>query len=281
MQACEFSLSSGKIAALTNAGTGQVVLALHGFLDNAASMTCLAPYFDDYHFVAIDLAGHGRSFHRAAGAHYNQIDYIQDIHQLITEQGWDDVILIGHSLGGILASLYAASFPEKVSAMACIDALGPLTLPADTSVEQIRASVESRLPKPKRSGANRPINLESAIKARCSVSDTRPEHARVILSRNLAGNEQDGYYWCSDPRLRTKSTLRLTEQQAQNVLESITCPVWVGGATDSFKTLAKVYEKRKVWLKNSKFELFSGGHHFHMVNPRAVGSAIRKFVEEM
>ena len=43
MKACEFTISSGTIRGMTNGQQGQIVLALHGFLDNAASMVCLAP----------------------------------------------------------------------------------------------------------------------------------------------------------------------------------------------------------------------------------------------
>ena len=40
------------------------VLALHGWLDNAASFTPLAPRLKNVRLIAVDLAGHGRSQHR-------------------------------------------------------------------------------------------------------------------------------------------------------------------------------------------------------------------------
>ncbi|MDC8830586.1 alpha/beta hydrolase [Alteromonas gilva] len=283
MQQCEFLLSGGALRGLTNGGTGPVVLGLHGFLDNAASLACLAPAFKDYQFIALDLPGHGKSFHRPAGAQYNQLDYVQDIHELVLSQDWQNVFIVGHSLGGILASIYAAVFSEYVTGIASIDACGPLTLEADTTTEQIRASLLSRLPKPKsvERATPRIVNLESAVQARCQMTDTREEHARQILSRNIKQLDSGETTWSSDPRLRTKSTLRLTAQQAENIMRNIACPAWFGGASDSFKNLQDVYAVRKVWLKSSRFELFSGGHHFHMVNPTAVGVAICQFVEQM
>ena len=281
MQACEFKISSGTLRGVTNGQNGQVVLALHGFLDNAASMLCLAPHMSRYQFIAIDLPGHGLSDHRPKGAQYNQMDYIQDLHELVVTQKWDKIIIVGHSMGGILASIYASVFPEHVTAIALIDACGPLTMPAETSAEQLRASILSRLPKPSRATGVREVDLDAAVSARCKMSDISPEHARVILQRNITVLENGVSGWRSDPRLRTKSSLRLTEAQAKNLLEAIECPVWIGGATDSFKEMDTTYEKRKSWLKNSRFELFSGGHHFHMVNPSTVSKAICQFVEEM
>ena len=94
-----------------------VILALHGWLDNAASFLPLAAELDlsEHQLIALDMAGHGHSQHRSADAHYHLVDWIQDIHQLIESNNWSRVILLGHSLGGIVASLYASAFAEKVS----------------------------------------------------------------------------------------------------------------------------------------------------------------------
>ena len=281
MHACEFSIWSGTIRGITNGQQGRLVLALHGFLDNAASMACLAPAMSQFQYIAIDLPGHGLSDHRAPGAHYNQMDYIQDLHELVMSEEWQDIVIVGHSMGGILASIYSAVFPERVKGIAMIDACGPLTLPPETSSEQLRASILSRMPKPGRTGSAREVDLDAAVAARCKMSDITAEHAATILRRNITVGENGLSGWRSDPRLRTKSTLRLTESQAQNIMQAIQCPVWIGGASDSFKKMETAYAERKSWLKNSRFELFSGGHHFHMVNPSAVSSAICRFVEEM
>ena len=104
-----------KLAGLDNQGSGQVVIGLHGYLDNAESLRVVAPYLSSCRYIAIDLAGHGRSSHRPVGTHYNQADYLQDLHGLIESEGWDNVILIGHSLGGILVTiclLYTSPSPR-------------------------------------------------------------------------------------------------------------------------------------------------------------------------
>ncbi|BFT29825.1 alpha/beta hydrolase [Alteromonas sp. D210916BOD_24] len=274
-----FNLGSVQLAALDNQGSGRVVIGLHGYLDNAESLRLLSPYLQSCRFIAIDLAGHGRSSHRPVETHYNQADYLQDLYTLVEENEWQEVILVGHSLGGILATMFAALFPDKVLGVVSIDACGPLTLPEDTTTKQMREALISR--HGKRRNQMRTVNLEEAVNARCKISDIPAEHARTILKRNLTQDAGGHQFWSSDPKLRTKSILRLTEKQAENLMKSITCPVLFIGASNSFKNLAEVFPVRASWFKNAQYEHLIGGHHIHMENTDDVGLLIRQFVGQL
>ncbi len=275
----EFHAGRMVLGGLDNRGHGKTIIGLHGYLDNAASLSVLAPYLSDYRFISLDMAGHGRSSHRPQGAHYNQIDYIQDLHAFFADNDFDNVILLGHSLGGIVASIYAALFPEKIEAVISIDACGPLTKPEETTTEQLRDSVLSRFEKTR--NRLRVVDIEKAVAARCKISDISPENARLIIQRNLTQDASGHYFWASDPRLRTKSSLRLTEKQAENLMRSIQCPVWFAGASKSFKALKNMYAHRHSWLTKCQLIEYEGGHHIHMEQPQAVAAGITQFVEQL
>ena len=66
---------------------GAPVLALHGWLDNAASFARLAPRLAGLRIVALDFAGHGHSEHRPAGAGYALWDYAYDVLQVAEQFG--------------------------------------------------------------------------------------------------------------------------------------------------------------------------------------------------
>lgn len=275
----EFTLGNLTLAALDNQGSGEVIIGLHGFLDNAASLRPLAPYLQPYHFIALDLPGHGRSSHRSADAHYHQLDFVQDLYAFIQSEGFNRVILLGHSLGGILASLYAAIFPEQVKGVISIDACGPLTKSAQSSAKQIRDSIVSRYNKAR--SIPRFVDLDDAVESRCQLTDIQPQHAKVILQRNLTRDASGKTYWASDPKLRTRSTLRLTDTQAEALMSGIDCPILFLAASNSFKNVHDVYSERADWFSQGRCEVFQGGHHIHMEKPQEVGTAIRQFVEQL
>lgn len=58
--------------------------------------------------------------------------------------GWENFSLVGHSMGGAVASLVAASFPEMVERCVFIDILGPFAFSPGTSPQRLRKSVASR-----------------------------------------------------------------------------------------------------------------------------------------
>lgn len=94
---------------------GLPVIALHGWLDNANSFARLAPKLHGLRIVALDMAGHGHSAHRPAGAGYALWDYVYDVLQVAEQLGWKRFALLGHSLGAIVSLVLAGALPERVT----------------------------------------------------------------------------------------------------------------------------------------------------------------------
>jgi pimeloyl-ACP methyl ester carboxylesterase len=100
-----------------------VLLFLHGMRDVAASLFPIAAAFvDRYRVVLPELRGHGRSDN--AGA-YSMEHFINDLWRIQSEHVKRPSVIIGHSLGGQIASRYAAVFPETVQGMVLVEGLGP------------------------------------------------------------------------------------------------------------------------------------------------------------
>ncbi|UXR64211.1 alpha/beta hydrolase [Bdellovibrio bacteriovorus] len=72
--------------------------------------------------LAYDQRGHGRSFQPAEG--YSPEDYADDLKMIVDELGWDQFVLVGHSMGGRNVLNFASRFPECVSKLV-IEDIGP------------------------------------------------------------------------------------------------------------------------------------------------------------
>src|SRR5699024_2975754 len=97
----------------------------------------LAPKLQGLRIVAMDMAGHGHSGHRAPGAGYQLWDYALDTLMATQELGWERFSLLGHSLGGIISVLIAGAIPERVERVALIDGLVPDTGEAAQSPKKL------------------------------------------------------------------------------------------------------------------------------------------------
>lgn len=164
---------------------GQPVIALHGWLDNANSFARLAPRLTGLRIVALDLAGHGHSGHRPAGSSYALADYVFDVLQVAEQLGWQRFALLGHSLGAIISVLLAGSLPERVTRLALIDGLIPLTGDADSAAERMGAALQAQL---RLAGKQKPVyaDQERAIQARMNgVVAVSREAAELLAQRGL------------------------------------------------------------------------------------------------
>ncbi|MBS0213778.1 MAG: alpha/beta hydrolase [Proteobacteria bacterium] len=270
----------GRIAAL-RAGDpqGAPLLAMHGWLDNAASFIPLHPYLSGFDLVALDMPGHGASAHRATGYDYTFVDWVHDALDALDALGWPRARLLGHSMGAAIATMVAAAAPERVERLVLIEALGPVAGAAETAGSRLRAAVTAR-----RTAAQRPrktiASIDTAVKSRLAVGDMRADAARLIVERNLRAVE-GGWRWRSDPRLALPSHLRITEEAALSIVAAVEAPTLLIAADPSPPYfLQAMRDARVARLRDGRLRVLPGGHHLHMEQPEIVGPIVRDFLRE-
>jgi pimeloyl-ACP methyl ester carboxylesterase len=276
-QALEFPLANITLRGIGYGDpTKPMILALHGWLDNAASFQPIAEYLTDYYILALDITGHGLSSHRSDGAHYHLIDFAYDLYELVDSQGWQAFILMGHSMGGIISTIYASCFPEHVSKLISIESFGPMTKDTQSSPVQLRDSILSRL-KAQQSEAKHPSSIERTVEARAKVGDIKLESARLLITRNIR-EENKQLLFNTDRRLRTFSSLRMTESQAEAFMGNIQCPMLVITGDHGYESMRTILQNRLDWVENLTVAECEGYHHLHMDNPQPVAEKIVGFL---
>lgn len=280
LEEISFELPHIKLAALTNNNTqAPLILCLHGWLDNAASFTKLIPYLNDYYVVVIEWPGHGHSAHRGSDAYYHFSDYLSDLYVLIEQQKWLPVDIVAHSMGAMIATVFAAAFPEKINTLTLIDSIGLMVESADDTAKNLRKALSNRH-KAKRKEKTIHPSIDSAVKARMSVSDLTYEDANILVTRALTKHE-NGYVWRSDRRLRLLSPYRYTSAQAQNLIKNITSPVQLISGTRGidFMNGAK-HQFMECYPKIETHEI-DAGHHVHMEKPKETANHIITFLKNV
>lgn len=269
------TLADGRrVALLDNSRQGQPLLvALHGWLDNGASFLPLAPHLDSFHLVCLDLPGHGHSDHKATP--YVFVDWLDDLYQITQAAGWQRFILLGHSLGALIASAYAGVFPEQVERLILLEGLGPLSQADEEVPGQLRRAILNRS-RTRERAASGFASLDEAVAARCKVADISPAVARLICERQLEARA-GSWYWRSDPRLRDLSPLRMSEGQAQALMRAIACPVLFIRGEQGFPGLLAQWRLRAAAFGEIEMVTVAGNHHFHMENSSETAVYIEKF----
>ena len=275
--AVDIQLSWGVLKGLHWARPGAPkVMCLHGWLDNAASFAPLAPWLREFDLLALDMAGHGLSSHRPESSRYYFTDYLFDLDAALAKLGWGHCHLVGHSMGGGIASCYAAAAPEKVDRLVLLDSLGMITLPANQAAQQLRLSLASVR---KTRGFLRPFEtVESAMRARQLKSPLSDDSARLLCERSL--EHSGGHYrWRTDPRLNWRSPQLPGDGQALDLLAAIRAPALVmTSASISGYFGEEMTGRRLAAINDCTHVTVQGHHHFHMEDAENTGRRISEFL---
>lgn len=256
---------------------GQPVIALHGWLDNAATFSRLAPLLEDVRIVALDLPGHGHSDHRPLGAAYNIWDYAHDVLQTAEQFGWKRFSILGHSMGAIVSVLLAGAMPERIERLALIDGVIPYTGEADAAPQKFGESLQAMLVVDDK---RKPVyvSFEQAVTARMrGVSAVSQEAAERLALRGLMP-VPGGYTWRTDARLKLPSPMRLSRAHALAFVHRVACPASLILAEQGLMTQPAM----DALLQTLPFEQhrLPGGHHLHLddqAGAEAVAAVLNPF----
>lgn len=256
------------------------IVCLHGWGDVGATFQFLVDALDgNWRVVAPDWRGFGLSQWNDGA--YWFADYLADLDALLEHLSPDaPVRLVGHSMGGIVASLYAGIRPQRVSRLANIEGYLAANPPAEAAARVDLWLAQNRAPAP----VFRQYASHVAFAARLRADNPRLTSERAIfLAEQSLQASGEGFVFAADPHHRWISPIYFPLAEAQACWRRISAPVfWVSGRdsrlaqtlagnrADASKRHAGIADLRELTLADC-------GHNVHHDQPQALASALTAF----
>ena len=98
---------------------GTPVIFLHGYTDSWRSYEKVLPYLpESIHAFALSQRGHGESDRPETG--YNPKDFANDVALFIKQKRLNRVVIVGHSLGGLVAQRFVLDYPQLCKSLVIV-----------------------------------------------------------------------------------------------------------------------------------------------------------------
>lgn len=270
------------------------LVMLHGWMDVAASFQFVVDALSvERHVLALDWRGFGGSDTPQADTYFFA-DYLGDLEQVLDALFGVDrapIDLLGHSMGGNVAMLYAGVRPERIRRLANLEGFGmPRSLPS--SAPKRVAAWLNALKTPEQL---RPYDSLEAVAARLQKTNPllRADRAAWLAgqwSKQVPGSDgaADTWHLLADPNHKRSSPMLANVDEWLECWKRITAPVmWVEGDRtdvsiwwgDRF-TKAEFHERLSLVADVERHIVSPAGHMLHHDRPEDIARLLEAFLSE-
>jgi esterase len=251
------------------------IVCVHGYTGSADAFNALARHLKDrFHIFAPDVSGHGESAWSPVGA-YRYEDQAKDLAEFTKRLELDKFVLIGTSMGGIIAMTYAAEYGDRLLGLVIND-IGP---DAEAGTQRITQMVGGRPDEfPSLEGAMVYRRAMSPILAARSAEDQH-ELALGVLRRGAGGK----WGWKMDPAYIRQRVEHGPPRRPLlwPVLQALGCPTLVVWGSDS-DVLSEAQAQRMVdVLPRGELVTVPGIGHAPTLGEPVVLAALDRFLGKL
>lgn len=237
-------------------GSGKPFIILHGFLGMGDNWKTLARQFaeDGYEVHLVDQRNHGKSFH---DAQFNYTVMAQDLKKYCDDQNLDQIILLGHSMGGKIAMKFATMYPDKITKLIVADIAPKYYAPHHQDILN---------------SLNTLANTPEALTSRGDADDFLKKHitdwgTRQFLLKNL--------YWKKDKTLGLRINLEVLSKKMEEIGESLEeneiflgKTLFLKGEKSNYITEGDKNIVNKHFPNSTLQTIKKAGHWLHAENPK-------------
>jgi pimeloyl-ACP methyl ester carboxylesterase len=260
------------------------LVLLHGWMDVSASFQFLVDALrSDWHVLAPDWRGFGLTDWTRSDSYWYP-DYFADLDCMLAHfQADEPVNLVGHSMGGNVACMYAGIRPHRVARLVNMEGLGI----RDNKPEEAPARYAKWLDQLRQKRTLRDYASFEELALRLRERNPRLSEARsLFLARHWGGQNDDGRIALrGDPLHRIVNPTLYRAEEAMACLRRTTAPVlWVAGAHSELPGLSRMtpreLEQRKSCIARlSEAVVADAGHMVHHDQPEQLAAIIEAFLQ--
>lgn len=252
-----------------------LVVYLHGWADAGSTFQLVVDQLTgSWRVVAPDWRGFGRSTHECRS--YWFPDYLADLHALLEAYSPDQPLrLVGHSMGGNIASLYAGAMPERIRSLVNVEGFGLIDSNPAGAPRHYRDWLEAEA---RNADFSRYPDFDSLAYRIRKRSPGMSAGAAGFVAREWATQEPDGQIRLrADPRHKLPNPVLYRRAEARACWDATTAEVlMVSGARSSF---ADRYagSADDVYPEAARRVIPDAGHMLHFETPAALAAVIEEF----
>jgi pimeloyl-ACP methyl ester carboxylesterase len=199
---------------------------LHGLTDLAWSLHPVAEAFAErFHVLNFDLRGHGDS---SQAGPYTVAHFVADLRSVVDALGLERPVLFGHSMGSIVTSTFAGTWPDEPAALVMVEGIGPPPRFGETERAGrrviARAQIEALLTDPVRP----PMAGPEVARARLAAAHPGLDDRRLdeLVARGTRPAPSGGLVWKWDPYVREWAAL-FDRERFEEAWAAVRCPTMV------------------------------------------------------
>jgi 3-oxoadipate enol-lactonase len=241
-------------------GQGFPLVFVHGFTTTSEFWKEQVEEFSKSHrVIRINLPGHGAS-PAPTSRGYRIEDFVEDVARVFQELSVDRAVLIGLSMGGIIAQKTAVKYPHLVKALVLVDTTAHGT-GADATADAFLAVVDKR-------GAKKAIQDLSDLSFGSSATPALVEWARREVIQS--------------PEFVARAAIRsISDADTRDSLVQIKVPTLVIAGDEDRVTPPRESEILAKGIGNSTLSIIPGAGHFSMLEkPTAFNRILRRFLDK-
>ena len=245
-------------------GEGQPLIILHGLFGSSDNWQSLAKKIsEDFEVYLVDQRNHGHS------PHSEEFDYqlmTDDLLELIEDLSLENVLLLGHSMGGKTAMTFAQQYPEYLSKLLVID-IGPKQYPLHhQQILSGLASIDLEV-----------INSRGLADQQLSKFIDEPSTKQFLL-KNLYWVEKGKLGWRINIPVLTREIHQIVEGLGRIKVEIPT--LFVRGKLSNYILDEDLDKIKSQFINSNVVGIENAGHWVHAESPAEFYNVVMDFCKE-